>query len=48
MVTDNDVLVVDDGSNGEREWVHEDADFLGGDLTTRRSWPTPSPPRPTW
>ncbi|WP_262177805.1 NAD-dependent epimerase/dehydratase family protein [Haloarcula laminariae] len=30
---DNDVLVVDDGSNGRREWVHGDAEFLAGDLT---------------
>ncbi|WP_277541276.1 NAD-dependent epimerase/dehydratase family protein [Haloarcula laminariae] len=30
---DNDVLVVDDGSNGRREWVHGDAEFLDGDLT---------------
>jgi len=33
LVADNDVLVVDDGSNGRSEWVHEAADFLGGDLT---------------
>ena len=33
LVTDNDVLVVDNGSNGQQEWVHDDADFLGGDLT---------------
>ncbi|PSP61114.1 UDP-glucose 4-epimerase [Halobacteriales archaeon QH_8_67_36] len=33
LVADNEVLVVDDGSNGRREWVNDDADFLGGDLT---------------
>ncbi|GGN89388.1 MULTISPECIES: NAD-dependent epimerase/dehydratase family protein [Haloarcula] len=33
LVTDNDVLVVDDGSNGRREWVHDDATFVEGDLT---------------
>jgi len=33
LVADNDVLVVDDGSNGQREWVHDDATFVGGDLT---------------
>src|SRR6056297_1916206 len=33
LVADNDVVVVDDGSNGERDWVHDDAEFLGGDLT---------------
>ncbi len=33
LVADNDVLVVDDGSNGSREWVHDDAAFLDGDLT---------------
>ena len=33
LVADNDVLVVDDGSNGERKWVHDDAEFLDGDLT---------------
>ena len=33
LVADNDVIVVDDRSNGEREWVHEDATFVDGDLT---------------
>ncbi|WP_324662213.1 NAD-dependent epimerase/dehydratase family protein [Haloarcula sediminis] len=33
LVADNDVLVVDDGSNGSREWVHDDAEFVDGDLT---------------
>ncbi|MBX0323367.1 NAD-dependent epimerase/dehydratase family protein [Halomicroarcula sp. F13] len=33
LVSDNDVLVVDDGSNGRREWVHDDATFVEGDLT---------------
>src|SRR6056297_2971305 len=27
LVADNDVLVVDDGSNGKGEWVHDDAEF---------------------
>jgi UDP-glucose 4-epimerase len=33
LVADNDVVVVDDGSNGRREWVHDDATFVDGDLT---------------
>ena len=33
LVGDNDVLVVDDGSNGRPEWVHDDATFVKGDLT---------------
>ena len=33
LVSDNDVLVVDDGSNGRREWVNDDAEFVDGDLT---------------
>jgi UDP-glucose 4-epimerase len=30
---DNDVTVVDDCSNGRREWVPDDADFVAGDCT---------------
>jgi UDP-glucose 4-epimerase len=33
LVADNDVLVVDDGSNGRREWVNDAAEFVDGDLT---------------
>jgi len=33
LVADNDVVVVDDGSNGRSEWVHDDAGFVDGDLT---------------
>ena len=33
LLADNDVVVVDDGSNGNREWVHDDAAFVDGDLT---------------
>ncbi|WP_424004575.1 NAD-dependent epimerase/dehydratase family protein [Haloarcula salina] len=33
LVDGNDVLVVDDESNGRSEWVHDAADYLGGDLT---------------
>jgi len=33
LAADNDVLVVDDCSNGNREWVPEGAEFLAGDLT---------------
>ncbi len=33
LVSDNDVLVVDDCSNGSSEWVPEAATFLDGDLT---------------
>jgi UDP-glucose 4-epimerase len=33
LVTDNDVRVVDDLSNGEQAWVHDDADLIVGDLT---------------
>jgi len=33
LVDGNDVLVVDDESNGRSDWVHESADYLGGDLT---------------
>ncbi|MFB6170578.1 MAG: NAD-dependent epimerase/dehydratase family protein [Haloarculaceae archaeon] len=33
LVADNDVTVVDDCSNGRREWVPDGADFLAGDLT---------------
>ena len=33
LLDENDVLVVDDFSNGRREWVPEDAEFVEGDLT---------------
>jgi UDP-glucose 4-epimerase len=33
LVADNDVVVVDDCSNGTREWVHDDAAFVRGDCT---------------
>jgi UDP-glucose 4-epimerase len=33
LVEDNDVLVVDDRSNGRREWVPDGARFLDGDCT---------------
>ena len=33
LVGDNEILVVDDGSNGHSEWVHEDAASIDGDLT---------------
>ncbi|WP_254271164.1 NAD-dependent epimerase/dehydratase family protein [Haloarcula marina] len=33
LVADNDILVVDDCSNGNAEWVHDDAAFVEGDLT---------------
>ncbi|MBV0903123.1 NAD-dependent epimerase/dehydratase family protein [Haloarcula salina] len=33
LVDGNDVLVVDDESNGRSDWVHDAAEYLGGDLT---------------
>ena len=33
LAPDNDVTVVDDCSNGRREWVPDDADFVAGDCT---------------
>jgi len=33
LVADNSVVAVDDESNGKREWVHEDAEYVAGDLT---------------
>jgi len=33
LVTDNDIVVVDDCSNGHAEWVHGDASYIDGDLT---------------
>ena len=33
LVGDNEVVVVDDGSNGRGEWVHDDAVYIDGDLT---------------
>ncbi|WP_276272004.1 NAD-dependent epimerase/dehydratase family protein [Haloarcula litorea] len=33
LVADNDVVVVDDFSNGRAEWVHDDAELRDGDLT---------------
>ena len=33
LVETGDVRVVDDGSSGRREWVHDDAEFVDGDLT---------------
>jgi len=33
LTADNDVVVVDDCSNGRLEWVHDDAEFVEGDLT---------------
>ncbi len=33
LVGDNDVTVVDDCSNGRREWVPDDAEFVAGDCT---------------
>jgi len=33
LVADNDVVVVDDESNGNREWLHPDAGYVAGDLT---------------
>jgi len=35
LVADNDVVVVDDCSNGRREWVPDGAAFLEGDCTDR-------------
>ncbi|MEF8974540.1 MAG: NAD(P)-dependent oxidoreductase, partial [Haloarcula sp.] len=33
LVPDNDVVVVDNESNGQSDWVHEGATYLDGDLT---------------
>jgi UDP-glucose 4-epimerase len=33
LVDNNDVLVVDDCSNGDHDWVHDGAEFVDGDLT---------------
>ncbi|MBX0296667.1 NAD-dependent epimerase/dehydratase family protein [Haloarcula nitratireducens] len=33
LVATNDITVVDDGSNGHQEWVHDEATYLEGDLT---------------
>lgn len=33
FVDTNDIVVVDDGSNGNAEWVSDDAAFVDGDLT---------------
>jgi UDP-glucose 4-epimerase len=33
LAPDNDVLVVDDLSNGERSWLPDDVEFVEGDLT---------------
>ncbi|PSP38135.1 UDP-glucose 4-epimerase [Halobacteriales archaeon QH_7_65_31] len=33
LVTDNEIVVVDDFRNSEREWLHDDATLVEGDLT---------------
>ncbi|MHB9286292.1 NAD-dependent epimerase/dehydratase family protein [Halobacteriales archaeon Cl-PHB] len=32
LVPENDVVIVDNGSNGDRDWLPEDVEFVAGDL----------------